>query len=234
MDALRARLTYANLMSSVAVFIALGGVSYAALKLPNNSVGTNQIKNRAVTKAKLDPRLVSSLAGKTGPQGLLGAQGLKGNMGAQGPEGAQGRAGADGQNGAAGPSDTYVAGIADSVLDTTGGYSEVVSITVPAGSYLLGASMWLAKQVSGTSQITCKLESSDTLPRTLWDQSSASLLTDASTGSSLSLAGADTFAAAQVVKVFCGAFDKATNAVNVRLWAIRTGNLHATLPLPND
>ena len=86
-DALRARLTYANLMSSVAVFIALGGVSYAALRIPNNSVGTKQIKNRAVTKPKLDPHLLASLAGKTGPQGLPGAQGLKGDAGAQGPSG---------------------------------------------------------------------------------------------------------------------------------------------------
>jgi hypothetical protein len=228
MDALRARLTYANLMSSVAVFIALGGVSYAALQIPNNSVGTKQIKNRAVTKPKLDPHLLASLAGKTGPQGLPSAQGLKGNTGAQG------QAGVSGQGGAPGPSDTYVAGVADSVLDTSGFYSEVVSITVPAGSYLLGASMWLAKQVAGTSQITCKLESSETLPHTVWDQSSASLLTDASPRSSLSLAGADTFTADQVVKVYCSAFDKATNAVNVRLWAIKTGSLHATLPLPND
>ena len=39
--------------------------------------------------------------------------------------------------------------------------------------------------------------------------------------------------------VYCGAFNVtnnpvATNAVNVRLWAIKTGNLHATLPLPHD
>jgi hypothetical protein len=230
MDALRARLTYANVMSTVAAFIALGGVSYAATQIPSNSVGTKQIKNRAVTKRKLDPHLLSSLAGKTGPQGLLGAQGLKGNTGAQG------QAGVNGQDGAPGPSDTYVAGIGDSsVLSTIGGeYSEVVSITVPAGSYLLGASMSFAKQVAGTSQVDCKLESSDTLPLTFWDQSSTSLLTDASPRSSLSLAGADTFTADQVVKVFCNAFDKATIAFNVRLWAIKTGSLHATLPLPRD
>jgi hypothetical protein len=105
---------------------------------------------------------------------------------------------------------------------------------VPAGSYLLGASMWFAKRVAGTSRVQCKLESSETLTDTVWDQSSASLLTDASPASSLSLAGSDTFTTDQVVKVYCSAFDKATNAVNVRLWAIKTGNLHATLPLPHD
>jgi hypothetical protein len=38
----------------------------------------------------------------------------------------------------------------------------------------------------------------------------------------------------QIVKVFCGADNTATTAVNIRLWAIKTGNLHATLPLPHD
>jgi hypothetical protein len=80
----------------------------------------------------------------------------------------------------------------------------------------------------------CKLESSETLTHTRWDQSSASLLTDASPASSPSLAGADTFTGDQVVKVFCSAFDKATTAINVRPWAIKTGSLHATLPLPHD
>ncbi|MGZ4182357.1 MAG: hypothetical protein ACXVUL_16940, partial [Solirubrobacteraceae bacterium] len=39
----------------VALFVALGGTSYAALKLPANSVGTRQIKNHAITPIKLDP-----------------------------------------------------------------------------------------------------------------------------------------------------------------------------------
>jgi hypothetical protein len=47
------RLTYANVMATIAVFIALGGTGYAALKLPKNSVGTKQIKNGAVTGKKV-------------------------------------------------------------------------------------------------------------------------------------------------------------------------------------
>ena len=38
LDSLCGRLTYANAMASVAVFIALGGSSYAAVMLTNNSV----------------------------------------------------------------------------------------------------------------------------------------------------------------------------------------------------
>ena len=46
-------LSYANVMATIAVFIALGGASYAAIKVPKNSVGTRQLKNGAVTGAKV-------------------------------------------------------------------------------------------------------------------------------------------------------------------------------------
>jgi hypothetical protein len=53
------KLTYANVMATVAVFIALGGASYAAVKLPKNSVGTKQIKNNAITGAKIKNGAIS-------------------------------------------------------------------------------------------------------------------------------------------------------------------------------
>jgi hypothetical protein len=37
----------------IALFVAMGGTGYAALKLPRNSVGTKQIKNNAVTGSKV-------------------------------------------------------------------------------------------------------------------------------------------------------------------------------------
>jgi hypothetical protein len=45
----------------VALFIALGGTTYAATQLPANSVGTRQIRPGAVTPAKLSPELVAQL-----------------------------------------------------------------------------------------------------------------------------------------------------------------------------
>jgi hypothetical protein len=35
-------------ISLIALFVALGGASYAAVSLPSNSVGTAQIRNNAV------------------------------------------------------------------------------------------------------------------------------------------------------------------------------------------
>jgi hypothetical protein len=53
MKRLRSKLTYANVIATMALFIALGGASYAAVKLPKNSVGSKQIKDNAVTGAKI-------------------------------------------------------------------------------------------------------------------------------------------------------------------------------------
>jgi hypothetical protein len=50
---MRSRLTYANVLSTVAVFIALGGGAYAATQLPANSVGTKQLKADAVKTGKV-------------------------------------------------------------------------------------------------------------------------------------------------------------------------------------
>jgi hypothetical protein len=41
----------------IALFVALGGTSYAATQLPDNSVGTRQIRPGSVTPAKLAPGL---------------------------------------------------------------------------------------------------------------------------------------------------------------------------------
>ena len=49
---MRQHLTYANVMATVAVFIALGGTSYA-LTLPRNSVGASQIRENAVGASEL-------------------------------------------------------------------------------------------------------------------------------------------------------------------------------------
>jgi hypothetical protein len=56
---IRKRLTYANVMSSIAVFMVLGGAAFAAVQLPKNSVGPKQLKKNAVTKAKIKKNAVN-------------------------------------------------------------------------------------------------------------------------------------------------------------------------------
>jgi hypothetical protein len=53
MRKVRERLSYANVIATLALFLALGGVSYAATQLPKNSVGAKQLKKNAVTSSKV-------------------------------------------------------------------------------------------------------------------------------------------------------------------------------------
>jgi hypothetical protein len=50
---LRRRPSAPLVVSAVALFVALGGVGYAATQLPPNSVGTAQLQNASVTNWKI-------------------------------------------------------------------------------------------------------------------------------------------------------------------------------------
>jgi hypothetical protein len=69
---MRHKLTYANAMATLAVFIALGGSAYAALRVPPHSVGTRQLKASAVTTGKLANGAIT--AAKVAEGTLTGAQ----------------------------------------------------------------------------------------------------------------------------------------------------------------
>lgn len=67
MKQIRKRLTYANVMSSVAVFLVLGGgAAFAAGQLGKNSVGSKQLKKNAVTTAKIKKGAVTGAKVKAG------------------------------------------------------------------------------------------------------------------------------------------------------------------------
>lgn len=103
MRTLRSRLTYANVISTLCLFIVLGGGAYAAKGgLGPESVGTKHLKDGAVTgvkikkatidASKLTPAALASLGAPTslgapGPAGAPGPQGLTGPQGIQGPQG---------------------------------------------------------------------------------------------------------------------------------------------------
>lgn len=60
------RPSVALVVSFVALFASFGGGAYAAFQLPNNSVGTRQLRNKAVTGAKLAPNSVGTADLKDG------------------------------------------------------------------------------------------------------------------------------------------------------------------------
>jgi hypothetical protein len=106
-----------NLIGYVALFIALGGSSYAAVRLTPGSVTARALAKGAVTHSKLANNSVTSanitngtiaagdfkagsvLQGLKGDVGSAGAQGLKGFDGLSGPKGAAGPTGTQGPPG---------------------------------------------------------------------------------------------------------------------------------------
>jgi hypothetical protein len=132
----------AMMVALVALFVALGGGAYAALRLPKNSVGAAQLKKGAVTGAKLRSAAVTAAkikahsllakdfaagqlprgaTGATGPAGLTGPQGPKGNPGQTGPVGISGY-------------QVLVFGESVQPTDTSGNFT----VTCPAAKNVLG------------------------------------------------------------------------------------------------
>jgi hypothetical protein len=61
MSSPRSHLTFANVVAALALFISLGGVSWAAVSLPKASVGSRELKANAVgTRNVRDGSLLSS------------------------------------------------------------------------------------------------------------------------------------------------------------------------------
>jgi len=92
MRRLTKRLTFANVMSVTAVFIALSGTAIAVTQLPKDSVGANQIKAGAVRSPEVKD---FSLKAEDFAKGTL-LKGDKGDKGEQGPAGQPGTPGAPG------------------------------------------------------------------------------------------------------------------------------------------
>jgi len=96
----------------LALFVALGGTSYAAIRLPAHSVGARQLKPGAVASVAVKDR---SLLSRDFRRGQLprGSQGPQGPVGPEGPAGPAGQAGAPGQTGPTGPPGDPVTAIDD-------------------------------------------------------------------------------------------------------------------------
>jgi hypothetical protein len=129
--------SYANVTATLALVIALGGTSYAAIKLPKNSVSSLQVKDRSLLKKDFRP-------------GQLPA-GKKGATGAQGPEGPAGAAG--------GSSALVNRAEAVDALVPGNGDQVVQSINLPAGAWAVTAK-FVAENgtaVEGVGKLSCSL-----------------------------------------------------------------------------
>jgi hypothetical protein len=104
---LRARMNYANVVATIALFVALGGSSYAAIQVTGKHVKDSTLTGKDVKNSSLtavDVRNGSLLAADFGPGQLpTGVQGPKGDTGAKGDAGPPGATGGPGPEGAQGP-----------------------------------------------------------------------------------------------------------------------------------
>jgi hypothetical protein len=101
MSRIRAHLTYANVMASVAVFVAVGGSATAAVlvtgkdvknssltgvDVKNNTLGSADVKDGNLLLKDFKPgQLVAGAPGPVGPQGAKGDKGDPGIQGDRGP-----------------------------------------------------------------------------------------------------------------------------------------------------
>jgi hypothetical protein len=149
LNRLLSQLTYANVVSTICLFVVLSGTAYAAATLPSNSVGPAQLKANAVTSAKVkDGALLRKdfMAGQlpAGPRGSVGSTGAAGAQGPAGPQGPQGIQGFTGASGPQGPSGgfnlskiNYVTGPTVSVVSAPG-LAIGTETLCPAGNKVIG------------------------------------------------------------------------------------------------
>ncbi|HTY98020.1 MAG TPA: hypothetical protein VMB91_13330 [Solirubrobacteraceae bacterium] len=135
MKTLVGRLTYANVVSTICLFLLLGGGAALAssVMLPKNSVGAKQLKNGAVTPAKLNKATKKQLSGAQGPKGAAGAAGAAGATGATGATGLKGEQGEPGPLLASLPSGKTEQGAYGfaSTRATGGAYTPATEISYP-------------------------------------------------------------------------------------------------------
>ena len=125
------RLTYANVLSTVAVFIALGGTSYAVLELPRNSIGSRQIRAKAVGSSEIRANAVRSRQVKTRSLRIadLTRTARRALRGQRGPSGSPGPAGA--------PAAKFFAAVTASGTPVRGNATAFEHTAVGSGSYTI-------------------------------------------------------------------------------------------------
>jgi hypothetical protein len=88
MSRIRQRLSYANVISTICLFLLVGGgTAFAASQIAKESIGAKAIKKESIGPGKLTKAAKAALEGQKGPTGPTGPAGPAGAAGPQGPAG---------------------------------------------------------------------------------------------------------------------------------------------------
>ena len=224
MSKVRSRMTYGNVLASIAVFVALSGGAYAAVGNPlvaGNGTIHGCVKNGAlyVVKAGMRcPKHTRSL-----PFGQKGPQGTRGHQGSQGPQGLQGQQGIQGNPGTPGPSAAFFGSHDPGIVVDSAALTSIGSLNVPAGNYVIVATAGARDNSVSNTEIQCELIAAADI-----DQTRAVLGSVGTPGSAqaLSFNLVHTFNSAGSIDLQCtsgGVNDVAFG--NIRITAIQVGSL---------
>jgi hypothetical protein len=207
---------YATVASTAALVIALGGSSYAAAALisgqniQDGTVTTADVKNHNLKLKDFSSSARSGLTGAPGATGATGPQGAQGVPGAQGIQGVQGPAG---------PSNGFSV-FNDNATALTGTYKTVLSLSVPAGSYVVSSKAIAYGNTNG-EYAECTLGGGGSL-----DFSVATPTTSATFGySMISLQDVVSTASATTLTLACASNGTTTHVYWKKLTAVKLGSL---------
>ena len=162
------------MISCIALAVALGGTSYAAVTLPRSSVGTVQLQKNAVISSKIKDgsllesdfkpgQLPAAPGGPAGPPGAAGPAGPKGDKGDKGDKGSKGD---KGDKGSPGVVSAYSTAVGTIFQPLTGSPAVIASLSLPAGKYALFGRVTIAWQPgSSTFVAQCRLDGESDIDR---------------------------------------------------------------------
>ena len=210
----RFRVSPALVVASLALLVALGGTSFAAVNVlaPRNSVASPQVVDFSLLRKDFKPGQVPA-----GPRGRTGA---RGPAGPAGPAGAAGPAGTAGAVGPAGPSDAYARSLLGPIVLPTSA-AILTSLTIPqAGKYVIASKIVIAGP--NTSVVTCRLTPSG--QTTVFDESKVTVYGTAVPDTLSNLLAHD-FAAAGSVDLSCQGSIGGATGTGIRIVATKVANL---------
>lgn len=166
----RIRITYANVVASLALFAALGGSSYAAIAVTGAQVRDGSLTGRDVRNSSLSGKDVrnQSLLAQDFKAGQLpaGPQGPKGDTGDRGPQGLTGEPGEPGAPGVAGYE------IVESISPATSENDKFRVANCPPGKVAIGGGAFL----QGIFHGRVALDQSDPLGKTAWEAQASEIV----------------------------------------------------------